>query len=293
MDALNQLLTTFRLKTDVINNAQYCGDWAIDTSGTGKASFHVISHADCYLRSDDLDGVISLEKGDCVLFPRDSKHLLSNVRECNLPSNQQTAVGYEEGLKDDGVGLICGYFHFKQSAASSLLDVLPDALVIQRGQANATVATLLDLMIRESLQAAAGTEAVVDRLAEALFVIILKEFIDSSDDATGLVAALRDRQIHRALAALQAEPEAKWSVEKLAEFANLSRSAFAGRFKALLGESPMEYLARWRMQLAYNLLNEENLSVIDVAGRCGYDSEAAFSKAFKRVIGVGPGAVRR
>ncbi len=293
MDALNQLLATFRLKTDVINNAQYRGDWAIDTSGTGKASFHIISHADAYIRSDDLDGTVYLEEGDCVLFPRDSKHLLSNVAECNLPSNQETAVSYEEGLKDDGVGLICGYFHFRQSAASALLDILPDAVLIQRKKAEAGVAILMDLMIRESLRVSAGTEAVVNRLAEALFVIILREHVENSEGGVGLAAALHDQKIHKALAGMQAEPQAKWSVEKLAQLATMSRSAFADRFKSLLGVSPMEYLTQWRMQIAYNLLDEQNLPVLEVADRCGYDSEAAFAKAFKRVMGVGPGAVRQ
>lgn len=293
MDALNQLLATFRLKTDVINNAQYCGDWAIDTSGTGKASFHIIAHANCYVRSDDLAEIMYLEPGDCVLFPRDSKHQLSNVADCNLPSNQQTAVGYENGLQEDGVGLICGYFHFKQNAASSLLEILPDAVVIQRGNSSASIATLMDLLVGESLQTSAGTEAVVDRLAEALFVIILKEFIQKSDQDTGLAAALRDQKIYKALVAMQAKPQEKWSVVKLANLAAMSRSAFAERFKSLLGESPMEYLARWRMQIAYNLLEEENLPVLEVADRCGYESEAAFAKAFKRIIGVGPGAVRQ
>lgn len=292
VDALNQLLATFRLKTDVINNAQYCGDWAIDTSGSGQASFHVVSHADCYIRSNDLEEIINLEKGDCVLFPRDSKHVLSNVAECNIPSNQQTPVSYEDGLREDGVGLICGYFHFKQNAASALLDILPDAVVIQRKNTNGSVATLMDLMIQESLKTSAGTDAVVDRLAEALFVIILRECIEDDDQGKGLAAALRDQKIHKALAGLQAAPHAKWSVDKLAELASMSRSAFAERFKKLLGESPMEYLTRWRMQIAYNLLDEENLSVLDVADRCGYESEASFAKAFKRVIGVGPGAIR-
>ncbi len=293
LDALNQLLATFRLKTDVINNAQYCGDWAIDTSGTGKASFHIVSHADAYIRSDDLNGTVYLEKGDCVLFPRDSHHILSNLAKCNLPSNQQSAVSYDEGLQDDGVGLICGYFHFEQNAASSLLDILPDALVIQRKSTEGSIARLLDLMINESLRTTAGTEAVVDRLAEALFVIILREHVEKNDAGTGLAAALRDQKIHKALVSMQAEPHAKWSVEKLAALAAMSRSSFAARFKSLLGESPMEYLTRWRMQVAYNLLDEEKLPVLEVADRCGYDSEAAFAKAFKRVIGVGPGAVRQ
>lgn len=293
MDALRQLLATFRLQTDLINNAQYCGDWAVDTSGTGKASFHIISHADCYIRSDDLDQPTHLEKGDCVVFPRDSKHLLSNVTECSVPSNQQTAVGYEDGLRHDSVGLICGYFHFKQNAASSLLGILPDVILIRRNEIKANMATLMDLMIAESLNALPGTEAVVDRLAEALFVIILKEYIANSEQAVGLAAALRDQRIHKALAGMQAKPDAKWTVEKLAELAAMSRSTFAERFKSLLGESPMEYLTRWRMQIAYNLLDEENLSVLEVAERCGYESEAAFAKAFKRIIGVGPGAVRQ
>ncbi|MFK7828650.1 MAG: AraC family transcriptional regulator [Congregibacter sp.] len=291
MDALNQLLATFRLKTDVINNAQYCGDWAIDTSGTGKASFHIVAHADAYIHSDDLGGTVYLEKGDCVLFPRDSYHLLSNLAECKVPSNQQTAVSYEEGLQDNGVGLICGYFHFAQNAASSLLDILPDAVVIQRKRTDGSIATLMDLMIVESLRTSAGKEAVVDRLAEALFVIILREHMEKSD--IGMAAALRDQKIHKALVSMQAEPNAKWSVDKLAAMAAMSRSAFAARFKSLLGESPMEYLTRWRMQIAYNLLDEEKLPVLEVADRSGYESEAAFAKAFKRVIGVGPGAVRQ
>ncbi|MEM7098364.1 MAG: AraC family transcriptional regulator [Pseudomonadota bacterium] len=293
MDALNQLLATFRLKTDVINNAQYVGDWAIDTSGTGKASFHIVSHADCYIQSNDLNEEIRLQVGDCVLFPRDSKHLLSNVAECAFTPNQQTAVGYEEGLQPNGVGLICGYFHFRQNAASALLEILPDAVVIRRQDAHANMATLMDLMIAESLNTAAGTEAVVDRLAEALFVIILKEHVSNGEQAVGLAAALKDPKIYKALVRMQAEPQAKWSVEQLAELAAMSRSTFAERFKTLLGESPMEYLTRWRMQLAYNMLDEERLSVLEVALRSGYESEASFAKAFKRIIGVGPGAVRQ
>ncbi|MEM6486150.1 MAG: AraC family transcriptional regulator [Pseudomonadota bacterium] len=293
MDALSQLLATFRLKTDVINNAQYCGDWAIDTSGTGKASFHIVSHADAYIRSDDLNGTVYLEKGDCVLFPRDSSHLLSNVAECSLPANRETAVNYDQGLQEDGVGLICGYFHFRQNSATALLDVLPDALIIQRKTTNPSIATLMDLMVDESLRTTEGTVAVVDRLAEALFVIILKEHVEKSDTDSGLAAALRDQKIRKALTGMQAEPHARWSVDKLAALAAMSRSSFAARFKSLLGESPMEYLTRWRMQVAYNLLDEEHLPVLEVADRCGYDSEAAFAKAFKRVIGVGPGAVRQ
>lgn len=292
MDALNQLLATFRLKTDVINNAQYVGDWAIDTSGTGKASFHIVSHADCYLQSDDLQEEIHLEVGDCVLFPRDSKHLLSNAAECALAPNQETPLGYEQGLHPGGVGLICGYFHFKQNAASALLDILPEAVLIRRKDAQANVAALMDLMIAESVSVTTGTEAVVNRLAEALFVIILKDYVINSEASVGLAAALRDPKIYKALAGMQAEPHAKWSVDGLAELAAMSRSSFAERFKALLGESPMEYLTRWRMQLAYNLLDEEHLSVLEVALRSGYESEAAFAKAFKRVIGIGPGAVR-
>ncbi|MGI9288090.1 MAG: cupin domain-containing protein [Pseudomonadales bacterium] len=293
MDALRQLLATFRLQTDLINNAQYCGDWAVDTSGTGKASFHIISHADCYIRSEGLAEVTYLEKGDCVVFPRDSKHLLSNVAECSVRSNQQISTSYDEGLREDGVGLICGYFHFKQNAASSLLDILPDVVLIRRNEIKGNMATLMDLMISESLQASPGTEAVVDRLAEALFVIILKEYVAESEEVEGLAAALRDQRIHKALAGMQAQPHAKWTVGKLAELAAMSRSSFSERFKTLLGESPMEYLTRWRMQIAYNLLDEENLSVLAVAERCGYESEAAFAKAFKRIIGVGPGAVRQ
>ena len=293
MDALSQLLTTFRLQTDLINNAQYCGSWAVDTSGTGRASFHLVAHSACYLRSAEMAEPTLIRKGDFVLFPRDQKHLLSSAAENAVTVNQQQPVAYEEGLKEDGVGLICGYFHFKQSASSALTQVLPDAIVIHRSEHNSSTTTLIDLMISESLKTTPGTEAAVDRLAEALFVIILREYLMRDVQKQGLAAALRDPRIHNAMANMHAAPDAKWTVEALAKKAAMSRSAFAERFKTLMGESPMEYLTRWRMQLAYNLLAEQGLSILDVAGRCGYESEVAFAKAFKRMIGIGPGAVRQ
>jgi len=293
VDALSQLLTTFRLKTDLINNAQFCGDWAVDTSGTGKASFHVVAHAQCYLRTSETAEPTMLEKGDFVLFPRDSKHLLSNVADTDVAINQQVAIPYEQGLQEDGVGLICGYFHFKQKAAHSLTDVLPDAIVIRNRDASSNLSALINIMIDESLNLTPGVEVTIDRLAEGLFVIILREHIQNSDAPKGIVAALRDPRVYKVLEALHAQSEKKWTVDKMASIAAMSRSSFAERFKSLLEESPMEYLTRWRMQLAYNLLDEQGLGILDVAYRCGYESEAAFAKAFKRVIGTGPGAVRQ
>ncbi|MGH1487731.1 MAG: cupin domain-containing protein [Cellvibrionaceae bacterium] len=293
MDALSQLLSTFRLKTDLINNGQYCGNWAVDTSGTGKASFHIVAHSACYLRSDAISEPLLLEKGDFVLFPRDSKHLLSNTSQPKSETNQQQSTDYNNGIQNDGVGLICGYFHFKQNAASSLMDTLPDAMIIRRKGANGNLALLMDLMVSESLKTTSGATAAVDRLAEAFFVIALREQLANDQHETGLSAALRDPRIHKALLAIQTEPQRKWTVDKLAELVAMSRSSFAEHFKSLLGESPMEYITRWRMQVAYNLLDEDGMTVLEVADRCGYESEASFSKAFKRIIGEGPGAVRK
>lgn len=294
MDTLSSLLSTFRLDVEIINNAQYCGDWAIDTSGTGHISFHLVTHGQCMIESDCLGQPALLETGDFIMFPHDSAHVIESRNQCGVKINSSTPHSYDEGLKEDGVGLLCGYFRFHHPINNPLINVMPNVLLKQKRQQtnNKALATLMDLLYQEALSSRAGRQAAINRLTEALFILLVRDLINSGHQQQGLAAAIADTRIGKALDAIHGEPESAWTVEKLANIASMSRSAFAELFKNLLDETPMSYLSRWRMQNACVWLIEEGASIYDVAVRCGYETEAAFAKAFKRIVGKTPGAVR-
>jgi AraC-like DNA-binding protein len=148
-------------------------------------------------------------------------------------------------------------------------------------------------MLAEYDAGSAGRQSVLDRLAEVMFVLVLRQHMQQGHEVKGFLAALRDAKIARALAALHREPGAPWQVEALAREAGMSRTVFAERFSHLLGQTPIQYLTAWRMQLAEDLLRDNRSSVAQVAERLGYQTEAAFRRAFKRVRLVSPGLVRR
>ena len=158
---------------------------------------------------------------------------------------------------------------------------------------SAELHALARLMLVEYEAGSVGRQGVLDRLAEAMFVLVLRHHIAKTPELKGFLGALKDERIARALAALHGKPGEGWRVHTLARKAGMSRTAFAERFAALLGRTPMQYLAAWRMHLADEMLRVERASVAQVAERFGYHTETAFRRAFKRLRGVGPGDVRR
>jgi AraC-like DNA-binding protein len=159
--------------------------------------------------------------------------------------------------------------------------------------ASAELAALTRLVLSEYDGATAGYEAMRERLAETLFIQLLRYYMRTATEFQGLVRALADPQLAGALAAMHAEPGRDWDVDQLAAHSNMSRSAFAHRFSELMGASPIQYLYGWRMHLAEQMLREPRKSVAQVADALGYKTEAAFRNAFKRARGIGPGQVRR
>lgn len=152
---------------------------------------------------------------------------------------------------------------------------------------------LLDLLFDEAQRNELGSASILDRLADALLLYVIRYSMDQNRGRPGVFAALADNHLRHAVLAIHTAPHENWTLDALAAKAFMSRSAFAERFAALVGRPPMEYLLEWRMFLAQRWLTVDRLSVPAVAERCGYRSEAAFRKAFKRVVGVGPGAWRR
>jgi AraC-like DNA-binding protein len=297
MDPLSQLLSTLKVQANIFHNGQYCGNWALDTSGSNHISFHVVTHGDCYLKVDDTDS-IKLETGDMVVFPHDSRHCISGAPYSNQQLNEEASEGLDV-LKDDGTGLVCGYFEHQNPLIKNITKPLPSYIVVRYCSENPSVINgVQSLMIQESLYSHDSSKAnhsghtaelVLNKLAECLLALL---FRDELPVETGVLAAMGHPRLSLAIDAVHESPDKKWTLEELASLCSMSRAAFSKLFKDVVGQTPMEYLLYWRIALAYRLLADEKVSTLEAALKCGYENESSFSKVFKRIVGMGPGAIR-
>jgi AraC-like DNA-binding protein len=185
--------------------------------------------------------------------------------------------------------VICGFLGCEVRPFNPLLTALPRRMLVARGaEKGATLARFIELAREELVHPAPGRETILARLAELMFVEALRRFIESSPTEMGWLAGMSDALVSRSLAALHSRPGHPWTLDGLARHVATSRSVLAERFAGLLGMPPMQYLARWRMQLAAELLDGSKEGVAEIAHRLGYGSEAALSRAFKRIVGVSP-----
>ena len=192
--------------------------------------------------------------------------------------------------------LICGAVRFDHPAAQHLVKLLPKMICVEAWSSPSMewLQSTLRFMAAEARELRPGGETVITRLADILVIQAIRSWIAEDPAAqTGWLGALQDKQIGRAISLIHRDPARAWTVASLASEVAMSRSAFAARFTELVGEPAMRYLARWRMHVALTSLKEDGASVGEMASRLGYESEAAFSRAFKRILGVSPGAARR
>lgn len=296
MSVLTTLLDTFRLRAKVFHNAQYCGTWGVDISGRAHVSFHFVASGSASFRlRAKPNEVVTLRTGDLLVLPHDASHLLGSP-DCSVEIvNEAISVPYSEGSPEDATALVCGSFEFDRAGPNPVVAALPEFMILHTADPPhaGLLAPMIAALEHESRQPGEGSEAIVNRMAEILFVHLLRMHLESDSQTPGLLAALADDRIRRALELITEDPAAKRNVTEMAAAAGMSRSAFSERFKLLTGIAPMEYCTRWRMQQAYRWLSDEGITVLEAALRCGYEGESAFSRAFKRVIGCNPSAVRR
>lgn len=269
---LDSALTAYQLHASVTDNASYCGRWHEPEPAVDACVFHLIGSGECRVQSPCLPGPEALAAGDLVIFPRGAAH----------------------SLEGDGyTTMLCGQFDFVCGPRNPLLDALPDCLVVRETEAGSALRRLAQLMCEESHSEVFGSRAVMDKLADSLFVMSVRHYLARTPQRRGLLAALADPQLGRALAAMHAEPGRDWSVASLAAIATMSRSRFAEEFARLMGQTPIQYLTQWRMLAALKLLQDPRQSVLRIAEQVGYHTEAAFRRGFKRIHGHGPGHFRR
>lgn len=334
MDVLSEVLRIVRLSGAMHFSADFTAPWAFSSSppalftarlklpGGSVTPFHVIVDGHCWVTVDDLPPM-RIGSGDVIVFPRCDQHVMASGLDVapvpiadvyRHPSDDQiTHMAYGGG--GTPARFVCGYLHFDHRF-SPLLDSLPpvlcirsrdDAIVLETLDRSGTSEHVIDqphevdwwkaslrYLVGETLHPGAGNHAVLGRMAESLFIEVVRWRLRYTDQgSSGWLAGLHDPQVGRVLRLLHTRPEYPWTVEELAREAAMSRAALAQRFVALVGQSPIEYLTEWRMHVARHLLEESQLGLGEIAERVGYASEAAFSRAFRRTTGLPPGTWRR
>lgn len=303
-DPLGEALHFLRMSGTFYCRSEFSAPWGLDLPAMPQClMFHVLTVGECWLEAEG-DEPRRLAPGDLVLVPHGEGHrLVSAPGETaaglfDLP--RAYASDRYEVLRQGGGGeptaMICGAVRFDHPAALQLVRLLPRVLAAQvrdPGQRDWLMSTL-HLMESEARAMRPGGETVITRLADILVIQAIRAWIEQDPAAqTGWLGALQDRQLGRALSLIHRDPAQGWSLVSLAGAAAMSRSAFAARFAEKVGMPAMHYVTRWRMHVALSWLQEREIAVAELAERLGYQSEAAFSRAFKRCIGVSPGSVRR
>ncbi|GAB5412859.1 MAG: AraC family transcriptional regulator [Congregibacter sp.] len=288
-DPLSVLLGRLELSAEVYVNGAFCGTWAVDTAGSRRIPFHLIGAGEAWLHFGS-EHPRQLGDHDLVVFPHDDHHIISNSPK------KPSAASVNAPMTNDGpeTQMVCGFFEFRNPAIFPVLDELPRLLFLSaRDELDVAQVNLLsDMILRELRLNRPGNYAAINQLAFLLFVEILRNEVGGGALSSGLLAALFDKRIGPALNAMHQQPQEPWTLESLAARAAMSRSAFSSRFSSLVKATPMKYLASWRMTEARRLLRTTSLSTAQVAEKSGYESEAAFRKAFKSILGETPGSVR-
>jgi AraC-like DNA-binding protein len=266
-------------------------------SPTELAHFGMVSRGNCWLTVEGIPDPIPLTGGDCFLLaPRTSFVLRDSPRTpprsfCEVaPKNGSNVSHYGGGGAPTTI--VSGFLSFDSASLKSITQLLPSLILVRADQAHTlALHNTLQLLASEMAEQAPGSEVAANRLAEVLFIQTLRAHIASGSESCkrGWLRAIFDPQLGTALRAIHENVNSPWTVESLAETAGMSRSAFAARFKELLGQAPLEYVTEWRMQKAMQLLHARDKKLLGIAQSVGYESDAAFSKAFKRVVGISPG----
>lgn len=325
-DTLSDLLRTVRLRGAVFFYISFRDQWSAEGLPAEKVAsavmpgcehvmeYHLLLKGHGWAATSGLPPV-RLAAGDIVMFPQGDRHVISSAPGLEpVPASAEwvaarrndpkpVPIAFHHGVREPGVMLprsdadailVCGFLGCDVRPFNPLVAALPRVLHLPASRAGDWVTRVIDQAVVESNERRPGGDAVLERLSEMLFVDAARRYLDSlPEDATGWLAGLRDRFIGKALELLHGDPVRDWSVELLAREVGLSRSALHERFVEFTGHPPMQYLANWRIQIGARLLRESNRNVAAIALEVGYESEAAFSRAFKRVLNVPPAAWRR
>jgi AraC-like DNA-binding protein len=328
MDFLSEVLESVRLRCVVHSRNEFTAPWGFhfpaglkgipqasripgpnesEPQGMG-GSFYLLTQGQCWLEVDEADAPIKLAAGDLVVLTESRSHKLRDspgtpvrpLSEILKPEHIQQRGGARYGGGGALTTFICGPFFSEDREHDRLFPALPPCIHLPRGAPGspAWLPDITKILIAETESFGPGSQGVIDYLAQVLFIQAIRHYVAGLQSAGGdnrgsWLRAMFDPGIGQALANIHARPEVAWTVASLAQSVAMSRSAFAARFAELVGQPPLQYLTDYRMRKAAELLRGGRAAIKEIAAMVGYDSEAAFSHAFKRVFGVAPGAHRK
>lgn len=313
-DALSDVLSAVRLSGSVFFDVTAKSPWVAEappaaqianevTPGAQHAiEYHVVTRGSCWISliSEAVFGPVRLEEGDIAVIPHGDPHVVSSApgmrAEPNLDMHRrpEDANALPFALRTGGEGasdthVICGFFSCDARPFNPLLDSLPRFMRLRRDDSQGLLDQFIRFAAAETENKRAGSQSVLNRLSELMFVEVIRLHMDQlANNSTGWLAGLRDPLVGRALTLLHARPTHAWTLEELAAQAAASRSVLADRFSQLVGCPPIQYLTQWLMQIAAKRLADPGVKVAAVAHEIGYESEAAFSRAFKKIVGRSP-----
>jgi AraC-like DNA-binding protein len=308
MDLLSDVLSRMRLAGTLYFRTSFTSPWGVKVPAfENVARFHFAHKGGCLVRIDGQDNPLILEQGDLLIIPRGAAHTLY----CD-PSTEEQALALDRVVEESGftgsgtlvygepgtdqeTQLVCGHFAFDKEANHPLIDALPPSIHIKNyGEtAGRWMENTLRVIGAEAGRGQMGSDLIALRLSEIIFVQALRSYLETEGAERPVWAGFSDRNIARALKAIHHSPGFAWTLEDLAQIAGMSRTSFVTRFSQCVSMTPLGYITYWRMQIARQLLAASGASIIDVAERVGYQSEAAFSRVFKKQFGTPPAAYRR
>jgi AraC-like DNA-binding protein len=319
LEILSDVLRAVRLSGALFFDVEAKAAWVAETPAMPRIAnlvmpeadhvigFHAILSGSCWAELEDGSApAVHLSAGDVIILPGGVQHRLCSApgmrAEPDLsryyrPTDRPLPFVLETGEGNASVGarFVCGYLGCDARPFNPLLDALPD-VIHARGQAGSSGWTgqMIKVALDESKTRRDGSEIMLARLSELLFVEVLRGYVDTlKEGSRGWLAGLRDRHVGAALRMIHGRPTEDWTLDRLAKEVGLSRSVFAERFTHYVEMPPIQYLGRWRLQLAARLLERPGVNISEVSEKVGYESEAAFNRAFKKLMGVPPGMWRK
>ena len=324
LDILSDVLRNVRLRGALFYNVTGTRAWAAEAPASRDIAaavmpdsehvmeYHVVTRGSCWGAIVG-QAPVRLETGDIVLFPHGDPHVMSSAPGMRARADVESyfenkaeqlpfSLHYDgadhlqptSSDEDGDTTLVCGFLGCDARPFNPLIATLPRLLHLRTTENHGWTAQFMRQAVAESQNKRPGGEAMLERMSEMMFVDAVRRYVDTlPEDSRGWLAGLRDRFVGRALALMHDAPATEWTVDELGRRVGLSRSALHERFVEMIGQPPMQYLMNWRMQVAGALLRNTTATVATVALEVGYDSEAAFARAFKRLVGRPPAAWRR
>lgn len=297
-DVFSDVFDLIKLKSCVYFQRDFCGSWSMRIEGTGFAQFHVLTRGTCVLETDGAWHDCSV--GDVLLFPHGLGHTLAD-RPCHDPVPGPHALASfagDEPLFTNGnatTRLICGHYEYRMHHGHPLITDLPSVVHLKSTDtlSRAEAGSVLPLLMNELSQDQPGASSIAGRCAEILLIQTLRRFYAEDHRRVGFLAGLADPRLQKAVALMHRDAARPLGLRELAREAAMSRSSFADLFREKTGMPPIEYLARWRMLTAGNLLQNTDRPIVDIALSVGYESDISFARAFKREFGTTPATYRR